>query len=200
MTRRSPRTWQDRLSIVLVIGLLVAAGLAGVLVTQTNVLSRYYDDTSDDVTSLCDDKQNADKTECAEPPPDAPELLPGPPGPGVSADEVRAAVNELLPVFIGPAVSDYCGTNGCRGPDGADGADGADGSDGEAGVTGEQGPAGPPGQDGATGPQGPPGEPGQPGETGAQGPPGETCPEGTSLQETTVMTSPTESTVIYACR
>ena len=26
------------------------------------------------------------------------------------------------------------------------------------------------------------------------------CPEGTSLQETTVMTSPTESAVIYACR
>lgn len=75
-----------------------------------------------------------------------------------------------------------------RGRDGRDGTDGAPGAIGEAGIaglTGEQGPAGP---------QGPPGL------TGAQGPPGETCPEDTSLQETTVMTSLTTSETIYACR
>ena len=194
MTRRQSRSWDDRLSIVLVVGLLIVGGLASILATQTNVLSRYYDDTSDDVASLCDDRSNADKTECAEPPPDAPELLPGPQGPGVSADEVRAAVNELLPVFIGPGIADYCGDGRCVGPRGSD--------SNEPGPPGEDSTVpGPPGEDSTV--PGPPGADSTvPGPKGDKGDPGEdwACPEGTSLQETTVMTSPVDSTVIYACR
>ena len=151
-------------------------------------MAGYYEDTRDDVVALCDNTENADQPECAATPPPAEDLVedakaPDPIGP--STQQVRDAVAELLPMFVGPGINDFCGTTECRGPAGSDGADGADGEAGNDGLPGEQGPAGPPGQDGAD---------------GAQGPPGETCPDGTSLQETTVMTSPVDSTVIYACR
>lgn len=191
------RTWLNRLAVVLVIGLLALGGIAGYAVSQWTksddekaAVADQYEDTRGDVVELCDDKANADKPECQTKPPSVTELIgpPGPPGvagPGPSTAQVRAAVFDLLPLFVGPGIAEFCGDSECRGPRGRDGAPGAVGTDGEPGLPGEQGPAGP---------QGPPGE------TGAQGPPGETCPDDTSLQETTVMTSSTESTVIYACR
>jgi hypothetical protein len=191
---RPPRSWTDRLALVLVIGLLAIGGLAGYSVSewvkadeQKAAVASQYEDTRGDVVSLCDDKANADKPECVTKPPSVTELVgpPGPPGPGPSSAEIRAAVNDLLPVFIGPGIADFCGTTGCDGPAGEDGPPGADGTDGERGLTGEQGP---------TGPQGPPGE------TGAQGPPGESCPDGTEWQAIDVMVSPIEAETIYACR
>jgi hypothetical protein len=191
---RPPRSWSDRLALVLVVGLLAVGGLAGYAVTkwaetdtEKAAVADQYEDTRSDVVDLCDDKANADKPECATTPPPVNELIgpQGPPGPGASTTQVRTAVRDLLPVFVGPGIADFCGASECRG---------ATGERGRRGATGEAGIAGLPGEPGSAGPQG------QPGETGAQGPPGETCPDGTSLQETTVMTSPTESTVIHACR
>lgn len=94
------------------------------------------------------------------------------------------------------------GAQGVRGPRGFQGVPGRDGKDG---LNGKDGHDGQNGSDSTVpGPAGPTGAPGAdstvPGPAGPKGDPGETCPAGTSLQETQVMTSLVSSTTIYACR
>jgi len=158
-----------------------------------DIVASYYEDTRDDVVALCDDKDNADRPECAKTPPPAedivetpPDALPGPPGPPASMAQVDASVRRLLPLMLGSEVVAFCADDRCVGPRGNPGTDGDDST--------VPGPQGEPGADSTV-----------PGPQGEQGPPGEdgddfACPEGTSLQETTVMTSPVDSAVIYACR
>ena len=207
---RPSRTWLDRLAIVLVIGLLAVGGLASYAVTQANTLAGYYADTRDTVVELCDDKANADKPECAvtpPPPEDVTELPPAdvPKPVGPSAQQVRDATAALLPMFVGPGIADFCKGDRCKGKDAPRAKDGKNGTNGTngRGIAGAQCIA-----DGLilTYTDGTVENAGQcrgaDGTNGTNGTDGEdwACPEGTSLQETTVMTSPTESTVIYACR
>jgi hypothetical protein len=105
--------------------------------------------------------------------------------------DVKALIEQVEALGAKPVVPDQSGQRlvpvpGLTGPRGADVSDGEPGRDGTDGA---------PGADSTVpGPQGPAGE------KGDKGDPGETCPEDTSLQETTVMTSPLDSTTIYACR
>jgi len=155
-----------------------------------DIVAGYYEDTRDDVVALCDDKENADRPECATKPPPAqdivetpPDAVAGPPGSPASQAQVDASVRRLLPLMLGSEVVDFCADDRCVGPRGNPGRDGDDST--------IPGPPGPAGADSTV--PGPPGPPGEDGEDFA-------CPEGTSLQETTVMTSPVDSAVIYACR
>lgn len=110
----------------------------------------------------------------------APVVVTGEPGPGPTLGQLIVAVQA------------YCEARGqCIGRTGNVGRAGQQGDKGEKGDTGEQGLVG---LQGGLGPKG------EKGEKGDKGDPGETCPDGTSLQETTVMNSPTESEVIHACR
>ena len=173
--------WRERLlwvvALVAIIGVLLASYAASRASDKQDVLdivAGYYESTRDDVVSLCDSPDNAARPECAKTPPPAEDIV-GEPVAGPQG-------------VVGPQ-----GPQGIQGPRGADGRDGDSGAPGaDSTVPGPQGPAG--ADSNVPGPQGPQGE------QGTKGDPGETCPDGTSLQETTVMTSPLESTVIYACR
>lgn len=104
--------------------------------------------------------------------------------PSVSSSPVRA---------IGPSsvTQRYVPIPGPQGPPGAS-ITGPRGKDSTvAGPRGVQGIQGLPGLQGGLGPKG---------DKGDKGDPGETCPGDTSLQETTAMTTATETVTFYACR
>lgn len=91
------------------------------------------------------------------------------------------------------------GTNGTSGTDGAPGPQGIKGDTGAVGPVGPKGDTGATGATGDTGPQGAQGPQGDKGDTGPQGPAGPTCPDGTTLQNITVQTSPVTTQNIEAC-
>lgn len=114
---------------------------------------------------------------------------PAVPDPGRKVDDLADRTEVPVPI-PGPR-----GSRGDPGEPGEQGQPGGDGADGTPGKDGQPGQAGENGQDGAQGPQGPPGEPGKDGQDGApgeqgprgeQGPAGPNCPDGYSLQPSTV--------------
>lgn len=128
--------------------------------------------------------------------------IPGPPGPGPTAAQVKAAVADFCagdrckPTVsrsqVATAVADYCAGGLCQGKDGTNGGQGADGTDGADGANGAPGPGPTASQiadaveaycaDGRC--RGEPGEDGKDGTNGADGedatftPSGADCPDG----------------------
>jgi hypothetical protein len=95
-------------------------------------------------------------------------------------------------VLLPGACQGAAGPAGAIGKAGADGTPGVDGKNGADGVKGDAGAQGIPGADGKAGKDGVDGKAGadgQPGAQGKQGDPGPTCPDGTTLQTTMVLTS-----------
>lgn len=94
----------------------------------------------------------------------------GPPGVGVTIDDVAPLVVSVVARAVATLPPAVNGRDGKDGRDGVDGIDGKDGAPGERGLPGDQGP---PGERGADGAPGVDGAPGRDGKDGAQGPAGE---------------------------
>jgi hypothetical protein len=118
--------------------------------------------------------------------PIGPQGVPGPPGP-VGPRGAMGLPGRTPPCILLPGACQ--GAQGAAGAAGKPGAAGAKGDQGLKGDTGAQGDTGPKGDTGEAGPKGDKGDPGDPGQPGPQGEPGPTCPQGTTQQTVTVLTS-----------
>jgi hypothetical protein len=170
--RAEGHNWGRTLPLVLVIGLLMAIGLAGYAVDRgvddkeaKDIFAQYYEDAAEKKNELCKDPANKSKPECAERAPEPEDITGEDPVPvGPSDAQVRAQVRLLLPVLLGQSVAQYCAGGACDGEKG-DKGDPGEGEKGEKGDPGEEGPPGPP-------TPGEKGDKGDPGEEGPSGPPG----------------------------
>lgn len=152
----TPRRWGKTVRLLIVIGILQLATIAGVVVlgavaAQQSQAASAADEAAaqraEEVEALRQQVLALGEEPVVSPPPatpvkgDAGET--GPRGPGPTAEQIAAAVAEYCAAnggCIGAA-----GSNGLPGVNGKDGEDGNDGAPGAAGATGPAGPAGPAG-------------------------------------------------------
>jgi hypothetical protein len=128
--------------------------------------------------------------------PIGPQGVPGSLGP-VGPRGAMGLAGRTPPCLLLPgACQGATGPAGATGKPGADGTPGVDGKDGAKGDQGEPGKDGKDGVDGKPGADGKDGADGQQGVKGDKGDPGPTCPDGTTQETVTVVTSNGAQSVI----
>ena len=129
--RDKPRLGIVVLLIALPVALGVGGWVAGDALNEKDAVVEHYDDTRDDLVDVCKDEDNADKPECASTPPPPEDIVDeATTDDGEPSDaQVRAAVNDRLPVLIGQGIAAYCADDRCKADTPPKPKDGEDGED-----------------------------------------------------------------------